>query len=190
MGANNCKVFRTRNLYVFVGTIYLILIALSIKPLRKVFATEENDTHMRQLERKGDTGSRLDEWTEILSCPITQDTIWEEWKQCQSIALSQVSNGESFDEFIARNGAHLPWTLRSNRTAILLEFRNMSSRMSLVINNMIVNLPVLWRVQVLGGNAVCRLMHRLFPHEIAAGKIVVTHIDKDNVEQVRQPIAQ
>ncbi|KAM3568860.1 hypothetical protein VYU27_009030 [Nannochloropsis oceanica] len=50
---------------------------------------------------------------------------------------------------------------------------------------MIMNLPVLWRVQVLGGDAVCLLMRRLFPHEIAAGKVVVTHIDKDNVEQSR-----
>jgi len=60
----------------------------------------------------------------------------------------------------------------------------MPSRMSLIINNMIVNLSVLWRVRVLGGNAVCRLMRHLFPHEIAAGKIVVTYIDKDNVQQV------
>jgi len=183
MGTNNWKVLRTSNLYVSVWVVCFVLVALNLKPLRHTFAREANDTHMLQLEGKGAVDS-MDAWTGTVSCPVTQETIWEDWRHCQSAALSKISNGETFDEFIVRNGAHLPWALHSDQTAVLLEFRNLPSRMSLIINNIIVNLPVLWRVQVLGGNAVCRLMHHLFPHEIAAGKIVVTHIDKDNVEQV------
>ena len=171
------------NLYMSICVVCFVL-ALNLKPSRHTFTREANNSHMIQLEKKGAMDSNLD-----ASCPVTQDTIWEDWKHCQSVALSKVSNGETFDEFIVRNGAHLPWTLHSDQTAVLLEFRNMPSRMSLIINNMMLNLPVLWRVQVLGGNAVCRLMHHLFPNEIAAGKIVVTHIDHDNVEQV-YPINQ
>jgi hypothetical protein len=189
MGTNLWKILGTRNLYVFICTIYFVLVALTLQPQRRTFARETNDTLMPQLKEKSTRDSRLNAWTGIMSCPVTQDTIWEEWRQCQSIALSKVSNGETFDEFIVRNGARLPWNLHSNQTAVLLEFRDIQSRVSLIINNMIINLPVLWRVQVLGGDAVCRLMRRLFPHEVAAGKIVVTHIDKDNVEQVR-PIIQ
>lgn len=185
MGTNNWKVLGNR--YMSLCVICFVLVAINLKSSCHTFTREANNSYMLQLEEKVAMDSNLDAWTGTMSCPVTQDTIWDDWRHCQSVALSKVSNGETFDDFIVRNGAHLPWTLHSNQTAVLLEFRNMPSRMSLIINNMILNLPVLWRVQVLGGNAVCRLMRQLFPYEIAAGKIVVTHIDKDNVEQVYIP---
>jgi len=185
MGTNAWKVIVTRKFYVIIYAISFILISLNLQPQRHTFSREKNDIVMAHLKEKRTTDSRLNAWTDKISCPVTQYTIWEEWRQCQSMALSKVSNSDTFDEFIVRNGARLPWNLHSNQTAVLLEFREIQSRMSLIINNMIMNLPVLWRVQVLGGDAVCLLMRRLFPHEIAAGKVVVTHIDKDNVEQVR-----
>jgi len=100
------------------------------------------------------------------TCPSTPDTSWEEWKHCQSLALSRVRSDETFDDFIVRNGPQLPWTLHSNHTAILLEFRsihsnavgiskhaiNHQSRICFTINNTLMDLPVHWRSKCLAGS--------------------------------------
>ena len=123
------------------------------------------------------------QYARIDMCPTEGHIVWEEWKQCISSALSTKSN-ESFQGFILENGPRLPWSRNSNHTAVLLEFRDVAPKMALVIANIMDNLPLQWRVQVLGGTLVCKLLHQLFPHEIAAGKIVVTLIDMVNVDQV------
>ena len=117
--------------------------------------------------------------TDIL-CPMDEHLVWEEWKQCHSLA----SSNESFQQFMVDNGSRLPWSLHSNHTAVLLEFRDDGPKMAFVVANMMNNLPLHWRVQVLGGKPVCNMIVQLFPHETAAGKVVVTLIDLENVEQV------
>lgn len=183
-GPNHSRALRTINLHMPVCLICLVLVDLNVQPPRHTLAREKPLIHSLQVGEQNVTDSSMGGWADAMSCPIHQDTVWEEWKNCASLTLSTVAGDEPFYEFIARNGAQFPWTAHSNHTAVLLEFRAMPSRMNLIVHNMITNLPVHWRVQVLGGDAVCNLARHLFPHEIAADKIVVTLIDKENVEQV------
>jgi len=46
------------------------------------------------------------------------------------------------------------------------------------------NLPVSWRVQILGGPSILTLIQDLFPVRIAARKIVLTDVGRDHGSKV------
>lgn len=94
---------------------------------------------------------------------------------------------QAFDAFIIQYKNHLPWE-GSNFTAVLPEFRFFEVPLIFSINNIMNNLPVHWRIQIVGGPAICDGMRRLFSVEVAAGKIVLTdvgdrHPDHDQISQ-------
>ncbi len=143
-------------------------------------------------------------------CRLDDYIPWIEWKACKSKELDQEALAEDKSEFkLVTQGAHdtlsaamstsgtaafgafivksrdsLPWSLGSNFTAVLLEFRPLGQRLFFSITNAMNNLPVHWRIQVVGGGPICSAARHLFPVEVAAGKIVLTDIGERPLEQV------
>jgi hypothetical protein len=93
-----------------------------------------------------------------------------------------------FEEFIIENRHHLPWSMESNFTAVLTEFRALRQPLLFSINNALNNLPVSWRIQIVGGRFILSLAGNLFPVEIAAGKIILTHAGRESIKQARMMI--
>ena len=92
---------------------------------------------------------------------------------------------EPFDAFILENRDHLPWNQNSTHTAVLNEVRPLERPIWFAVRNMMLNLPVHWRIQIMaGGQEVVDLMHRRFPVEVAAGKIVLTNIHTEQQTHV------
>lgn len=89
----------------------------------------------------------------------------------------------SFDGYIIRHSKDLPWQ-RTNYSAVLLEFRPLHERLAFSIQNAMYNLPVHWRIQVVGGPSICNATRQLFPVEVAAGKIVLTDIGERTMKHV------
>jgi hypothetical protein len=143
-------------------------------------------------------------------CLLDDYVAWDDWKACKSQELVVTSmdraphmvpdespinqgatdrpsaNATLFDAFIMQHRNQLPWSQGSTFAAILLEFRAQENRLLFSIRNVMNNLPVQWRVQVVGGSAICNATLRLFPAEVAAGKIVATDIGERFVSHVRQ----
>ncbi len=105
----------------------------------------------------------------------------------RSIGIHQnvVNVTTPFEEFIVENRHHLPWSMDSNFTAVLVEFRAFRRPLLFSIKNALDNLPVSWRVQIVGGCSILSLAEKLFPIEIAAGKIILTHAGREKMNQVR-----
>jgi hypothetical protein len=121
------------------------------------------------------------------ACRPHEGVVWEEWRACV-IAHALASRHISFETFIVEQAARLPWSLRSNHTAVLLEFRPLERQLAFSIRNAMDNLPVHWRVQAVGGPGVCKLVRQIFPIEVHAGKVVVTDLGiGDYMRQVRRP---
>ena len=86
---------------------------------------------------------------------------------------------------IIENRDNFPWSLDSNFTAVMLEFRPWPRQLTFSVNNAMNNLPINWRVQILGGPSILGMMKDLFPAEITAGKIVLTDLGRDQGNKVR-----
>ena len=137
-------------------------------------------------------------------CLLDDFTVWWDWKVCKEeflvaskwrsdpqylnkiVSLQNITflakNTTAFDRFIIQNYEQLPWSVDSNYTAVMMEVRTLERQMSYSINNMMNNLPVHWRVQIMaGGRAMCDMMRKLFPVEIAAGKILLTNIQREDM---------
>lgn len=128
----------------------------------------------------------------VASSPCQRySSAWRDWTSCMQTYLESIgwytypgrSDGEVAD-FIYRCRAHLPWSLASNHTAVLLEFRAWERRLRFSVNNIMWNLPIHWRLQIVGGPDMGRLAFRLFRDEVAAGKVIITSLNYENVEQV------
>ena len=104
----------------------------------------------------------------------------------QSI-IEAAATPTGFNAFIVMYRDRLPWT-GSNYTAVLLEFRFLEERLRFSINNALNNLPIHWRIQIVGGTQLCDGVHRLYPFEVAAGKIVPTNIGDRIMDQVIAPL--
>jgi hypothetical protein len=124
-------------------------------------------------------------------CQKTSDA-WRDWTSCMQTYL--VSTGwyaypgqpyGAVADFIYRCRARLPWNLNSNHTAVLVEFRALEDKLQFSVNNIMWNLPIHWRLQIVGGPDMCRLAFRLFRDEVAADKIIITSLDYEKVEQVK-----
>lgn len=89
-----------------------------------------------------------------------------------------------FEEFIIENRHNLPWSMDSNFTAVLVEFRAYRRPLLFSIKNALNNLPVSCRVQIVGGCPILSLAKKIFPIEIAAGKIILTHAGREKMNQV------
>lgn len=126
---------------------------------------------------------------DIATCRPEDTVVWEQWWSCveQVLALAAASSSApSFDAFIESEAMRLPWSVEAaadgtTGTAVLLEFRALPHQLRFTLRNAIDNLPVQWRVQLLGGPAICRLAKRLYPHEVAAGKVVTTDLGVGDV---------
>lgn len=102
---------------------------------------------------------------------------------CIDLPARAATQMAPFDAFIVQYRDYLPWK-KSTFTAVLLEFRFLKAPLIFSINNAMNNLPVNWRIQVVGGRPICNGMRRLFPVEVAAGKIVLTDIGHKRMHQV------
>jgi hypothetical protein len=144
------------------------------------------------------------------SCARDEYTVWEDWKACTQHTLkfqkwsadrtkvmamvanatmmsslrTESANFTAFEEFIIENRDKFPWSLNSNFTAVMLEFRPRQRQLTFSVNNAMNNLPVNWRVQILGGPSILDMMKDLFPAEITAGKIVLTDLGRDQGNKV------
>lgn len=117
------------------------------------------------------------------ACYPTEATVWEDWRACVEAHLPRT---KAFRDVLGTARARRLWSSqRSNATAVLLEFRAWAPELRFSVNNALVNLPVHWRVQVVGGPAVCALASRLYPTEIHAGKVVLTDLGFDDMAQTR-----
>ena len=132
-------------------------------------------------------------------CRPDEYTVWDDWRGCITQLLVQkqwtgrferdnlASNSPAalpasttvFEKFILQHSNHLPWSLSPNVTIVLLEFRVQDQKLAFTVRNAIDNLPIHWPLQVVGGPSICRAMTRLFPVEVAAGKIVLTDLGMD-----------
>lgn len=120
---------------------------------------------------------------DIAACRPDDSVVWQEWKDCieQVLAFAgPASSASAFDTFIDSEALRLPWSVdvqeEETGTAVLLDFRALPHQLRFTVRNAMENLPVQWRIQVVGGPAVCRLAQRLFPAEVAAGKVVCTDL--------------
>jgi hypothetical protein len=105
--------------------------------------------------------------------------VWEEWQAC----LTTEGEGTiDFQQLITTPHARRLWAT-SSHTAVLLEFRAWERELSFSINNTLVNIPVHWRIQIVGGPAIISLAHQLFPLYIQAGKVVLTNLGFDSMKQ-------
>ncbi len=117
------------------------------------------------------------------ACHPTETTVWEDWRACVETHLPKT---KAFKDVLGTARARRLWSSqRSNATAVLLEFRAWAAELRFSVNNALVNLPVHWRVQVVGGPAVCALASHLYPTEIHAGKVVLTDLGFDDMAQTR-----
>jgi hypothetical protein len=89
----------------------------------------------------------------------------------------------TFDDFIIKHKAALPWN-DSNFTAVLLEFRPLRAALQFSIDNVMNNLPVHWRIQVVGGASICLAVREIFPCEVEAGKILLIDLGFDKLSRV------
>lgn len=120
---------------------------------------------------------------DVAACWPHEAVMWNEWRAC---IMQSLPTTASIEAFIATQAHRLPWSLQSDTTAVLLEFRPLASQMHFTVDNAKANLPVQWRIQIVGGPAVCRLAQQLFPVDVAAGKIVTTDSGLgDNMQQTR-----
>lgn len=125
-----------------------------------------------------------------------QSMAWQDWATCMQVHLELMGWQQTdlhrprtaFQDFIVRCRAHLPWTQHSNHTAVLLEFRALERQTRFSIDNIMSNLPIHWRVQIVGGPSMHALASRLYADEIAAQKVVVTSLALNNVAQVRPAV--
>lgn len=125
---------------------------------------------------------------------------WSDWKGCMQRFLDsggwlgsteqreRQRDSGPFPDFLQRCKSHLPWTgsSSSNHTAVLLEFRALERQMRFSVDNIMGNLPIDWRIQIIGGPSTCKLALELFASEIAAGKVIITFLPYENVAQVRE----
>lgn len=135
-------------------------------------------------------------------CMVDDYTPWTSWKDCKihelegchgkattledmeglnrtDTLLSQIllfqKNVSLVDDYILKHKDILPWSV-SNFTAVLLDFRPLRRKLAFSITNVMDNLPLQWRIQVVGGASICNEARNLFPVEVAAGKLVLTDI--------------
>jgi len=138
-------------------------------------------------------------------CRPDKYTVWEEWRSCiiqylvemrwtkkneggalpGNVSKNSPAVNIDFDEFILHQSDLLPWSSPSNVTVVLLEFRALDRQMAFTVTNAMDNLPVHWPIQVVGGPSICALAARLFPVQVAAGKIILTDLGIDAYTQVR-----
>ena len=113
-------------------------------------------------------------------------TVWQEWQACLTthFATNQGEHTIGFQQLITTPRARRLWAT-SNHTAVLLEFRAWERELSFSINNILTNLPVHWRIQIVGGPDIIALAQQLFPAEIQAGKVVLTNLGYDKMKQVQ-----
>lgn len=102
----------------------------------------------------------------------------QEFGETDAVALPSLS---ALETFIVQYREHMPWQ-NSTFTAVLPEFRFLEQPVVFVLNNMLNNLPVHWRVQIFAGPSMCNGVRRLFPVETAAGKIVLTDVGDRNYD--------
>jgi hypothetical protein len=139
-------------------------------------------------------------------CRPDEYTVWDEWRSCiiQYLAEMRWTKGGAsacnvsrvlpaantvFDQFILHQSDFLPWSSPSNVTVVLLEFRAVDRQMAFTVKNAMDNLPVHWPIQVVGGPSICALATRLFPVEVAAGKIVLTDLGMDSQTHVQHQVS-
>lgn len=123
------------------------------------------------------------------NCPTSPFLAWDDWRACMqkhltSAGWSAVARTDTFEDFIIRCKTFLPWTMSSNHTAVLLEFRALERQMQFSIDNIMNNLPVHWRLQIVGGRAVNQLASKLFAAEVTAEKVLLTPLEYENIKQV------
>lgn len=113
-----------------------------------------------------------------LDVAACEATIWEDWRACVQHLLESASySASSFDDFIISEAQRLPWSLGSHYTAVLVEFRAWPRQLHFAVRNALENLPAHWRIQIVGGPAICRLVEeQLFPVEVAAAKVVCSDL--------------
>jgi len=141
-------------------------------------------------------------------CRPDEYTVWEEWRSCiiqylVDMRWTEENEGGAlpcnvsrnlpavntvFEEFILQQSDLLPWSSPSNVTVVLLEFRALDRQIAFTVKNAMDNLPVHWPIQVVGGPAICALATRLFPVEVAAGKIVLTDLGIDTQTRVQDQV--
>lgn len=120
------------------------------------------------------------------ACLLNPTTVWQEWQACliTHLATNEGQHNIDFQQLISTPRASYPWA-SSNHTAVLLEFRAWERELLFSVNNVLINLPVHWRIQIVGGPAIIGLAHQLFRFYIQAGKIVLTNLGYDNMGQGR-----
>ena len=119
-------------------------------------------------------------------CLPMSTTVWQEWQACLTthFATNQGEHTIGFQQLITTPRARRLWAT-SNHTAVLLEFRAWERELSFSINNVLTNLPVHWRIQIVGGPDIIALAQQLFPAEIQAGKVELTNLGYNKMKQVQ-----
>jgi hypothetical protein len=91
--------------------------------------------------------------------------VWEDWEACVISHLATKEGGNAtttLHDLLTTPEIRDLWSI-SNHTAVLLKFRAWERELLFSINNALVNLPVQWRIQIVGGPAIISLAHQLFP---------------------------
>lgn len=113
---------------------------------------------------------------------------WSEWKVCMTDHLQTMrrQNDSALADFIFRCKGYLPWMKGSNHTAVLLEFRAMEHNLKFSVANVMDNLPIHWRIQIVGGPEMMQLALELYSPEIAAEKILLLYQGYQHVRQASE----
>ncbi len=172
-----------------VGVIVLYVVAMTIALL---FSVDSHHTlvPLAALESPQDAEA-ISSLAHCLSKGAMEYTAWEDWRACQTArlrAMHSTSNDSAhlFDDFLVSHASYSPWMQHSEHTAILLEFRAWERALNFSVHNIMNNLPVHWRIQVVGGPKVCAMAQALFPVEIRSGKVILTDLGFDGMTQVRE----
>jgi len=117
-------------------------------------------------------------------CIPSNTTVWEDWKAC--LDTNRTRNGDNytvdFAQLMTDARARTLWAT-SQHTAVLLEFRAWKRELHFSLGNALTNLPVHWRIQVVGGPSICTMARDLYPVETHVGKVVLTNLGYDIMEQ-------
>jgi hypothetical protein len=104
-------------------------------------------------------------------CPLDDGVMWDDWRECVESAT-----GTDFGKHITSLSSP-PWR-GAAYTAVLLALSQAPAQLGFTLDNTLDNLPVYWRVQVTGGPTALAYVKQHYATEVAAGKVVLTHLGR------------
>lgn len=118
------------------------------------------------------------------TCEPQSTTVWEEWYKCISERYANLLiEPDQYLEQWSEEAGSFPWIIQEKYSAVMVEFRCDYPNLQWTLNNTINNLPVSWKIQILGSHDTESCVKKMFPKEVMMGKMLVRNLGIDNMAQ-------